>query len=170
MAGGIPAIDPTRRRGRFERAFYSVGMSGFGRWYGMHVASRIDPPLLRMTRGRFATTGVLPLVLLKVRGRKSGELRTVPLVYFTDGEDVILIASSFGRAKNPAWYLNLKANPEVELTAGGVTAPYVAREATGAERDRLFDLARANYEGYGNYEILAGDRKIPVMALAPAGA
>ncbi len=169
MAGRIPAIDPTRPRGRVRRALYAVGMSDFGRWYGIHVASRIDPPLLRLTRGRFATTGILPLVLLTVRGRKSGEPRTVPLVYFTDGDDVVLVASSFGRASNPAWYLNLLANPDVELTAAGVTGRYRAREVTGAERERLFDLARANYEGYGNYQVLAGDRKIPVMALSPVG-
>jgi deazaflavin-dependent oxidoreductase (nitroreductase family) len=168
MAARIPAVDPTAPRGRVMNALHRFGMSDAGRWYGINIASRIDPPLLRLTGGRFATTGMMPLVLLRVRGRKSGELRTVPLVYFTDGDDVILVASSFGRAKNPAWYLNLVANPDVELTAGGVTAPYRAREVRGAERDRLFALARANYEGYGNYEILAGDREIPVLALSPA--
>jgi deazaflavin-dependent oxidoreductase (nitroreductase family) len=167
MAERLRPIDPDRKRGRVMRALYSFGMSDAGRWYGINVASRIDPPLLRLTGGRFATTGMMPLVLLRVRGRKSGELRKVPLVYFTDGEDVVLVASSFGRASNPAWYLNLVADPDVELTAGGVTARYRAREATGAERDRLFALARRNYEGYGNYEILAGERQIPVMVLSP---
>lgn len=167
MAARIPPVDPTRPRGRVERVLYAFGMSRPGRWYGIHIASRIDPPLLRATRGRFATTAVMPLVLLSVRGRRSGKLRTVPLVYFTDGEDVILIASSFGRAGNPAWYLNLLAGPEVELTAGGISAPYRAREATGAERDRLFALGRENFEGYGNYQALAGERTIPVMVLSP---
>jgi deazaflavin-dependent oxidoreductase (nitroreductase family) len=168
MAARIPAIDPHRSRGRVRRALYSFGMSGAGRWYGINVASRIDPALLKLSGGRFATTGMMPLVLLRVRGRKTGELRTVPLVYFTDGDDVIIVASSFGRAANPAWYLNLVANPDVELTAGGVTAPYRAREATGAERERLFELARHNYEGYGNYQAMAKDRTIPVMVLSPA--
>jgi deazaflavin-dependent oxidoreductase (nitroreductase family) len=167
MPARIPAIDPDRPRGRIRRALYAFGMSDAGRWYGINVASRIDPPLLRLTGGRFATTGMMPLVLLQVRGRRSGELRTVPLVYFTDGEDVVIVASSFGRARNPAWYLNLVANPEVELTAGGVTAPYRAREASGAERERLFELARRNYEGYGNYQAMAKDRAIPVMVLSP---
>jgi deazaflavin-dependent oxidoreductase (nitroreductase family) len=167
MPSRIPAIDPDRPRGRIRRALYAFGMSDAGRWYGINVASRIDPPLLRLTGGRFATTGMMPLVLLRVRGRRSGELRTVPLVYFTDGEDVVIVASSFGRARNPAWYLNLVANPEVELTAGGVTAPYRAREAAGAERERLFELARRNYEGYGNYQAMAKDRAIPVMVLSP---
>ncbi|MBA2522520.1 MAG: nitroreductase family deazaflavin-dependent oxidoreductase [Solirubrobacterales bacterium] len=111
---------------------------------------------------------MFPLVLLRVRGRRSGELRIVPLVYYTDGDDVILVASSFGRAKHPAWYLNLVANPEVELTAGGVTGRYRAREVEGAERDRLFALARQNYAGYGNYEVMAGERRIPVLALRVA--
>ena len=164
----IPPIDPTRERGRVRNAFHSFGISKAGRWYGINVASRIDPSLLKLTRDRFATTSAMPLVMLSVRGRKSGQLRTVPLVYFTDGDEVILVASSFGRAKNPAWYLNLMANPQVELTAGGRTGGYRAREiADAAERDRLYALAERNYSGYGDYEVLAGDRKIPVVALAP---
>jgi deazaflavin-dependent oxidoreductase (nitroreductase family) len=166
-SGRIPANDPTRERTRVENAFHAFGTSDAGRWYGINVASRIDPVLLRLTGGRFATTSMLPLVLLKVRGRKSGELRTVPLVYFTEGEEVILVASSFGRAKHPAWYLNLIANPEVELTAGGVTGRYRARRVEGPERSRLYELAKRNYSGYGDYEELAGDREIPVLRLSP---
>ena len=164
----IPPIDPGRPRGRIRSAMYSFGMSAAGRWYGINVASRIDPPLLRLTRGRFATTAMMPLVLLAVRGRRTGELRTVPLVYFTDADDVIVVASSFGRARNPAWYLNLLADPEVELTAAGVTGRYRAREVAGRERDRLFGLALENFEGYANYVAMAGDRTIPVLALSPA--
>ncbi len=164
----IPPIDPTHPRGRFKRAFHAFGTSNAGRWYGINIASKIDPPLLKLTRGRFATTSALPLVVLHVRGRRSGELRHVPLVYFTDGEDVILVASSFGRAKHPAWYLNLRANPDVQLTAGGVTGDYHATQVEGPERDRLYALAEQNYAGYGDYEVLAGEREIPVMSLAPA--
>ena len=140
------------------------------RWYGINIASRIDPALLRLTGGRFSTTSFFPLVLMTVRGRRSGEPRTVPLVYFTQGDEVVLTASSFGRAKQPAWYHNLKANPEVELTAKGRSGRYVARETEGAERDRLFELSKTLYAGYGVYEGLAGDRRIPVLALRPVGA
>ncbi|MFN8150481.1 MAG: nitroreductase/quinone reductase family protein [Solirubrobacterales bacterium] len=165
----IPAVDPNAERGPVRRAFYSFGQSKAGRWYGIKIGSRIDPPMLRLTRGRFATTSLLPLVLLHVRGARSGEIRTIPLVYFTEGDDVLLIASSFGRAKNPAWYYNLLANPDVELTAGGVTAPYRSEEvADEAERQRLFKLGVANFEGYGNYERMAGERKIPVLRLSPS--
>ena len=165
----IVPVDPTKPPSRFQRAMHSLGATGVARWYGINVASRIDPPLLRLTRGRFATTGFFPLVLMTARGRKSGEPRTVALVYFTRGEEVILTASSFGRARHPAWYLNVKASPEVELAQRGRTWRYVARETEGAERDRLFELSKALYRGYALYEEMATDREIPMLALRLAG-
>lgn len=161
----IPPVDPTRERGRLTNALHAFGMSSAGRWYGIHVGSRIDPLLLKLTRGRFATTAFFPLVLLHVRGRRSGDLRTVTLVYFTEGEEVILIASSFGRASHPAWFHNVMAAEEVELEAGGIRGKYRPRVAEGEERRRLYDLARRNYAGYGEYEAMAGEREIPVVAL-----
>jgi deazaflavin-dependent oxidoreductase (nitroreductase family) len=161
----IRAVDPTRRQGRLTLALHRFGMSRAGRWYGIEIGSRIDPWLLRLTGGRFATTSFLPLVLLTVPGRRSAEPRTVPLVYFTEGDEVILVASSFGRRANPAWYLNLMAAGEGELTAGGVTVRAHVRRAEGEERRRLFELAERNYAGYGNYEAMATDREIPVVAL-----
>ena len=147
---------------------HALGSSRAGRWYGVRVGSRIDPLLLRLSGGRWATTSFFPLVLVTVRGRRSGRERTVPLVYFTQGDEVIVIASSFGRARHPAWYLNIKANPEVELLAKGGRHTYHARETQGAERDRLFALARQLFRGYGLYEQRATERTIPVLALKPA--
>lgn len=169
MNGRIPANDPTRERGRLLRALHATAKTNAGRWYGINVGSRIDPPLLRLTRGRFATTSFFPLLSLTVPGRRSGELRVVPLVYFTDGQEVILVASSFGRASHPAWYLNLMAAEVVELSAGGVTGRYRPRLTTGEERRRLYGLAVRNYAGYGTYEQLAGEREIPVVALQWVG-
>jgi deazaflavin-dependent oxidoreductase (nitroreductase family) len=145
---------------------YAVGMSGPGRWFGINVSSRIDPALLRISGGRLATTWFFPLVLMTARGRRSGEPRTVPLVYFTQGHEVILTASSFGRAKHPDWYLNVKANPSVELICRGGRGRYLARETEGEERDRLFDLSTQLYGGYGLYQERT-DRTIPVLALRP---
>jgi deazaflavin-dependent oxidoreductase (nitroreductase family) len=165
----IPAADPTRELGPVTRALHAFGMSRAGRWYGIHIGARIDPVLLRVTRGRFATTSFFPLLLLHVRGRRSGERRTVTLVYFTEGDDVVLVASSFGRPSNPAWFHNLMASPEVELEAGGVRGTYRPRLTEGEERRRLYELARRNYAGYANYEEMAReDREIPVVALRPA--
>ena len=164
----IAPVDPTSEPTGLQRAMHRVGMSPAGRWFGINVSTRVDPWLLRVSGGRVSTTSFFPLVLLTVRGRKSGEPRTVPLVYFTQGDEVILTASSFGRAKHPAWYYNLRANPDVELTAKGHSGSYVARETEGAERDRLFELSKRLYAGYGLYEERASHRTIPVFALRPA--
>jgi deazaflavin-dependent oxidoreductase (nitroreductase family) len=108
------------------------------------------------------------VVNLIARGRKSGEERQTTLVYFTRAEEVILIASSFGREKNPAWYYNATANPDVELLVKGDRLPYRARETEGEEREHLLDLAEQLYPGYGDYRRrTAGIRQIPVLALAP---
>lgn len=141
-----------------------------GTWYGINVAARFDPKLMRLTRGRVNLAGgVLPTVLLTVPGRKSGVERTVPLVYFSEGDDVILMASSFGRPKLPAWYHNVKAHPEVTLTAGGASERYVASEVEGPERDALYEKAKRVYAGYGIYEQRTGGlRRVPVLRLRPS--
>ncbi len=166
----IPEVDPTRQPNAFERVMRRFVMSKAGTAFAMKFSTRVDPVLLKATRGRVSTGMGFPIVLLTVPGRKSGVERTVPLVYFTRGEEVILVASSFGRAKHPAWYLNLVAAGEAKLTGGGVEARYGARETGGEERDRLFALAEELYAGYGLYEERAGDRVIPVLALSPAAA
>jgi deazaflavin-dependent oxidoreductase (nitroreductase family) len=164
----IAPVDPTKPPTAFERAMHRAGMTGFGRWFGIEVGSRVDPWLLRVTGGRISTTAFFPLVLLTTTGRRSGQKRTVPLVYFTDGDEVILTASSFGRDKNPAWYYNAVANPEVELLGKGGGGRYLVRETEGSERDRLFELSKRLYAGYGKYEKRASHRTIPVLALRPA--
>jgi deazaflavin-dependent oxidoreductase (nitroreductase family) len=163
----IPPVDPTKPPTGFQRIMHKVGMSSAGRWFGIEVSSRIDPALLKATGGRISTTAFFPLVMMTVPGRRTGEPRTVPLVYFTQGDEVILTASSFGRAKHPAWYLNAVAAGRVELNARGRSATYLVRETEGAERDRLFGLAKNLYAGYGLYEERATQRTIPVLALRP---
>jgi len=170
MPGVVPPVDPNgASTSAFHRAMIALARTRAMTWYSSKIGARIDPWLVRVSRGRLNTVvRQLPVVLLTVRGARSGLQRTVALVYFTDGDDVILIASSYGRAKTPAWYFNLKANPDVRLEADGRSAAYLARETEGAERDRLFALARELYSGYGDYEErTAGIRRIPVMRLSP---
>jgi F420H(2)-dependent quinone reductase len=145
-----------------------ISNTSFGRSVGIHLAANVDPFLLRVSGGRVATTAYFPLVTLVARGKRSGAERQTPLLYFTQGDEVILIASSFGREHHPAWYHNATANPEVELVARGERLPYMVREAEGEERERLLGLAEQLYAGYGNYrERTAGVREIPVLALSP---
>lgn len=87
-----------------------------------------------------------------------------------DGDDVILIASNWGRERHPAWYHNLLAHPECELHIGPRGGSFVAREAESADRDRLYALAadRLN-KGFALYEQrINGIRTIPIMRLSPA--
>ena len=166
----IPAVDPERRF-FLKTTLTNVALSKPGRWFGINVAARIDPFLMRVTKGRVSTFASAPVVLLTATGRKSGRPRTVPVLYYTEGEDVIVIASSFGRAKHPGWYHNIRANPDVTLTARGRSGPYVAHEVGDPdERLRLYRRAESLYRGWRDYEAMAGaaGREIAVFWLAPA--
>ena len=171
MPGVIPHVDPDAvSSSPLKRWVFAFALTKAGTWYSSQFGARIDPWLLRATRGRVDhALGQIPIVLLTVRGARSGLERTVPLLYFSDGDDVILIASSYGRPKFPAWYYNLKANPDVSLEVRRRSAPYVAHEVTGEEHDRLFAQAKKVYRGYSAYEQRTeGIRRIPVMRLSPA--
>ncbi len=164
----IRPVDPTAVAGPVKRALMKVANTDAGRSLGINLAAKVDPVLLRATGGRIATTAFFPVVTLIAKGRKSGKERQTPLVYFTRGDEVILIASSFGRESNPAWYYNATAEPEVELLVKGERLPYAVRETEGQEREHLLDLAERLYPGYGNYrERTAGIRSIPVLSLTP---
>ena len=86
--------------------------------------------------GRFAGA---PLLLLTTTGAKSGEKRTTPLVHSSEGDDIIIIASYAGGPKHPAWFLNLRANPEVTIELPNETFTVNAVIPEGEERQRLFD-------------------------------
>jgi deazaflavin-dependent oxidoreductase (nitroreductase family) len=107
-----------------------------------------------------------PVMLLTTKGAKSGQPRTLPLLYLTDGERLILMASNYGKTSHPAWYRNLTANPTVEVLAGKRSGTYTASEIKdAAERDRAWGLALDQYAGYGDYKERAGDRTIPLIRL-----
>jgi deazaflavin-dependent oxidoreductase (nitroreductase family) len=165
----LPAVEPSAPSSAIKRLMVGVALSPPGTWFYMNVASRIDPGLIRLSRGRIDSSfGMVPLLLLTTRGARSGLERTVPLLYFTQGDDVVLMASSFGRPRYPAWYHNLRANPEAGLYRRGIRGRYRAQEVEGAERDRLYALATGMYRGYGLYEQrVQGHRHVPVLRLSP---
>jgi deazaflavin-dependent oxidoreductase (nitroreductase family) len=165
-------MSPTRRRlSPYERALESFGRSATGNWYLRRIAPRIDPPMLRLTGGRVSSVYPTPVMLLTTTGAKSGQARTLPLLFVTDGERLVLIASNYGKTSHPAWYRNLTANPNVEVLAGKRSGTYTASEITDpGERDRAWELALDQYAGYGDYEERAGDRTIPLVRLEPVTA
>ena len=132
----------------------------------LHTA---DTALLRFTNGQRTFTRIagLPIIQLTTKGAKTGQMRTTPLVGMPDGGKLVLIASNFGNKYYPGWYHNLKAYPECDVRFKGKSKRYVARESTGDERARYFQLAVSYYEGYAKYEERAAPRKIPVMVLEP---
>lgn len=139
-----------------------------GRAVIRYVAQPVDRVLLPLTRGRFTLSRVVyPTLLLTTLGAKSGQPRDTPLVYFRDGERIVLVASNYGAERHPGWYHNLRKHPRAIITLGGRSAPYLAREAAGAERDALWREAVAFYAGYEAYARRAAPRPIPVMVLEP---
>jgi deazaflavin-dependent oxidoreductase (nitroreductase family) len=129
----------------------------------------IDNTLLKLTKGRLTLTEILgwKIIQLTTIGAKTKQPRTLPLVGLFEGQNIVLIASSFGREHNPGWYYNLKAHPECEVSFKGKSANYVAREIDGEERERYFKIAISQYAGFQSYRERAAHRKIPVMVLEP---
>ncbi|HLM18000.1 MAG TPA: nitroreductase family deazaflavin-dependent oxidoreductase [Acidimicrobiia bacterium] len=105
-----------------------------------------------------------PMVLITTTGAKSGKPRTNPLVYTTDGDRVVVVASKAGAPTNPDWYHNLKANPDVTVEIGDETFGATAEEVTGDERDRLFNAQAELMPGFKDYETKT-TRRIPVVVL-----
>ena len=130
----------------------------------MSIASLIDRPLLRISQGRYRLSFVIPCLLLKVRGARSGAIREVPLLYVPDGEDVLLVGSGGGAEREPAWALNLRANPEVVTLRGGCEETRHATLLSGADRDEAWRLAVATYPGFKHYQARLS-REIPVFRL-----
>jgi deazaflavin-dependent oxidoreductase (nitroreductase family) len=107
----------------------------------------------------------LPVLVLTTKGRKSGKPRIVPLTYFEDGGNLVLVASYGGRPQHPAWYVNLQADPSVEVKVGGRTLRMKARRATAEERERLWPRIVAGYSGYADYQAKT-TREIPLVILS----
>ena len=105
-----------------------------------------------------------PLLLLTTTGARSGLLRTTPLLYSTDGDRLVVIASKGGEPTHPDWYHNLVANPDATVELGRETFPVRARVTVGAERRRLFDQQAALMPFFADYERTT-PRDIPVVVL-----
>jgi deazaflavin-dependent oxidoreductase (nitroreductase family) len=132
--------------------------------------NRIDEAILRLTKGKHTGSEIMGwnIIQLTTIGAKSGEPRKISLAAFFDEEKIVIVASSFGWKRNPAWYYNLKAHPECQVEGYERTGTYTARETSGDEYEKYWRLAVSYYQGYEKYKERAG-RKIPVMLLEPKG-
>jgi F420H(2)-dependent quinone reductase len=122
----------------------------------------------RLSGGRvMGKMGAAPILLLTTTGRKSGESRTVPVLYLKDDQSFVLVASLAGAPKHPAWYLNLEANPKVKLQVGSQRFDGAARRASAEEKARLWPRLVAMYPQYADYQKRT-TRDIPVVIVSPA--
>ncbi len=142
--------------------------------FGMKYSSKAVAWLYRRTGGRIGGTWrvgagfkkPVPTLLLEHRGRKSGKQFVSPLVYMTDGDDVIVVASMGGRSENPQWFHNLVADPDVYIEMGPERRAVHAVLAGPEERNRLWPKLVEAYADFAAYETWT-DREIPVFILKP---
>jgi deazaflavin-dependent oxidoreductase (nitroreductase family) len=107
-----------------------------------------------------------PIVLVTIRGVKSGKLRYTPLMRVEHDGRYALVASKGGAPEHPTWYHNLVAHPHVELQDGTVKKEYDARQVEGDERAQWWERSVAAYPPYAEYQEKT-DRQIPVFVLEP---
>jgi deazaflavin-dependent oxidoreductase (nitroreductase family) len=158
-------VDPSRPPGLFSRAYAALANTPLGRFMSVHVVWKVDPYLMRATRGRLGMGLVMPTALLETRGAKSGALRRNAVIYFHDGDRVTIVASKLGLPSNPAWFHNLEAHPEVTFGGIPMRATVIGDET---ERQRLWVLADRVFAPYAAYrrEAAKASRTIPIVQLS----
>ena len=136
---------------------------------GMKLANSVHRGLLRMSGGRIGSTiGSMPVVELHVKGRKSGKTRVTMLTTpIAENGTYVLVASKGGDDRHPEWYLNVVANPDIELvTTSGAKVALRARTASLQEKAELWPRITSAYKGYAGYASKT-DRDIPVVVCEP---
>ena len=131
--------------------------------------SMLNVWLFRLSGGRLGARfpGGAQVCLVTVIGRRTGQPHTVPLLYLPDGEEIVLVASKGGMSHHPLWYHNMIANPRVEVEIGSTRRPMTVREATDAEKTRLWPQLVKMYPDYDTYQART-TRQIPVLICRPA--
>lgn len=137
-------------------------------WIKNHVALYLEKP----TEGHMWDSsiaggkGTIPTLLLATTGKRSGQSRTVPLIYSKTNGSFVVIASRGGSPTHPDWYLNLSANPDVSIKVATEEYDAKARTAAPEEREKLWQQMAEIYPPYNDYQARAG-REIPVVVIDP---
>jgi deazaflavin-dependent oxidoreductase (nitroreductase family) len=141
-------------------------------WVEGHIERYLsdDPEAARLWDASSAGVDkMIPSLLLTTRGRRSGEPRHSPLIYGELGGRYVIVASKGGFPDHPLWYLNIEANPEVEIRVGAKQLRAHARTVHGAERAQIWTEMLKLYPPFDEYQARAKDREIPVVVLDPIG-
>jgi deazaflavin-dependent oxidoreductase (nitroreductase family) len=154
-----------------QRLMWKASGSRPGAWMFAKVLHHIDRLVLRLTRGRTTVPELMagiPVITVVSIGARSGERRELPLLGIPHGDDIALIGTNFGQRRTPAWYFNLRKNPEAEVVYRGHRVSVVAREAEGAEREAIWARGCEIYAGYAAYARRISNRDVHVMVLEAA--
>lgn len=157
---------PNRSNPLWRGFVWLIGFKPVSLWL-MKIAAAVDGPLMQISGGRLRLSFVIPLLLLRHQGAKSGLERITPLLYIPDGDELLLIASNAGQSRSPAWSYNLRANPCVSCLVHQRWFSYVATELQGQSRELAWRKAVDMFPGYERYAMRV-NRQIPVFRLQPA--
>ena len=146
---------------------FEMPAGGMPEWILEHVKLYLsDPGAAHLWDSTVAGgPGPLPTLLLIARGAKTGKLRPLPLLYQEMNGSYVIIGSKGGFPTHPAWYLNLRANPDCEIRVGKKRMRVRARTTSGEERAQGWTKMVALYPTYEDYQKRAGARQLPVVAL-----
>jgi deazaflavin-dependent oxidoreductase (nitroreductase family) len=132
----------------------------------IRLIGRLHARLWKLAPGKLRYVfGKAPFMLLTTRGRKTGRLRTTPVLYFEDGADFIVTASFGGNDRHPAWYLNLQRCPEAEVVVKGKCHRLLAREVSPEEKKRIWPRLVTMYPNFAVYQQRT-NREIPLLRLS----
>ena len=164
--GTLRRVDPHAPRGPLYRAYVRFLGTRPAAWLSRTLVWKLDPRVMRLTGGRLGLGLMLPTALLETRGARTGRERRNAVIYFHDGERVIIVASKLGDSEHPAWFHNVVANPDVRLGRRQFRAEVIRDEAS---RARLWDLADRVFPPYAAYRERAAraGRTIPILGLVP---
>jgi deazaflavin-dependent oxidoreductase (nitroreductase family) len=164
LVPALRVVDPTRPPNLFVRVYAAFAATRAARFISRHLSWKLDPLLLRVSRGRLSTNLVFPAAVLETHGARSGARRCHAIIYFHDGERVTIAASNAGSPRHPAWYHNLRAHPDVNFGGIPMRATVVDNES---EQERLWVLADRVFPAYARYrrDAAKAKRTIPIVQL-----
>ena len=149
----------------YRRIVRSLGHKPWFAAIGRRYASRIDPPLYRLSRGRLTTLGArtVPILLLTTTGRRSGLERTPPVMYVREGDGFVVSCENFGQQRPAAWPLNLDADPAARVQVGSRVIECRARRLGEAEVARHWPRLVEAWPAHESYLARSGCRHMFVL-------
>lgn len=134
----------------------------------MRWATRLNVAVFRASKGRLMNTfpGGAPICVVTTTGAKSGKIRRIALIHLPHGDNKLLVASQGGMPRNPFWYYNIKAHPDVQIMVDGEEKAYRARQVSDEEKAALWPHLLSLYPDFDEYQART-DRNIPVFSCEP---